>query len=122
MEEGMGVKVTTVYAGAHKNDLSPHEPLSEQSLRYLNDVVQESYQLFVNAVAEYRGLSVQQVIATEAGLYRGQAGINAGLADRMQSPQQAVDDLSQTIALNRATRQTGRMSVRARAMNLQTLI
>jgi len=122
MEEGMGVKVTTVYAGAHKNDLSPHEPLSEQSLQYLNDVVQESYQLFVNAVAEYRGLSVQQVIATEAGLYRGQAGINAGLADRMQSPQQAVDDLSQSIALSRAGRQAGRLSVRAAALNLQTQI
>jgi len=121
-EEGMGVKVTTVYAGAHKNDLSPHEPLSEQSLKYLNDVVQESYQLFVNAVAEYRGLSVQQVIATEAGLYRGQAGINAGLADRMQSPQQAVDDLSQSIALSRAGRQSGRLSVRASALNLQTQI
>lgn len=122
MEEGMGVKVTTVFAGAHKNDLTPHEPLSDQSLQYLNDVVQESYQLFVNAVADYRGLPVQQVIATEAGLYRGQAGINAGLADRLQSPQQAVDDLSQAVAVNRATRQPGRIAVRASALHLQTLI
>ncbi|PHX45778.1 capsid protein, partial [Pseudomonas sp. NZIPFR-PS2] len=121
MEEGMGVKVTTVFAGAHKNDLSPHEPLSDQSLKYLNDVVQESYQLFVNAVAEYRGLSVQQVMATEAGLYRGQAGIAAGLADRMQSPQQAVDDLSHSVAVSRASRQGGRIAVRAAALNLQTL-
>ncbi|MBT9263575.1 S49 family peptidase [Pseudomonas sp. MG-9] len=121
-EEGMGVKVTTVYAGAHKNDLNPHEPLSEQSLKYLNDVVQESYQLFVNAVADYRGLSVQQVIATEAGLYRGQAGINAGLADRMQSPQQAVDDLSHSVAMSRTVRQSGRLAVRASALNLQTQI
>ncbi|RBL67076.1 S49 family peptidase, partial [Pseudomonas sp. MWU13-2625] len=122
MEEGMGVKVTTVFAGAHKNDLSPHEPLSDQSLKYLNDVVQESYQLFVNAVAEYRGLAVQQVIPTEAGLFRGQAGIAAGLADRLQSPQQAVDDLSQSVALSRASRQTGRVGLRARAVSSQTLI
>jgi signal peptide peptidase SppA len=121
-EEGMGVKVTTVFAGAHKNDLSPHEPLSDQSLKYLNDVVQESYQLFVNAIADYRGLSVQQVIATEAGLYRGQAGISAGLADRMQSPQQTVDDLSNSVALSRANRQQGRLSVRAAALNFQTQI
>jgi signal peptide peptidase SppA len=122
MEEGMGVKVTTVYAGAHKNDMSPHEPLSEQSLKYLNDVVQESYQLFVGAVAEYRGLSVQQVMATEAGLFRGQQGINAGLADRMQSPQQAVDDLSHSVATSRANRQPGRLAVRAAALNFQELI
>ena len=118
----MGVKVTTVFAGAHKNDLSPHEPLSDQSLKYLNDVVQESYQLFVNAIADYRGLSVQQVIATEAGLYRGQAGIAAGLADRMQSPQQAVDDLSNSVALSRANLQQGRLSVRAAALNFQSQI
>ncbi|MDD1978999.1 S49 family peptidase [Pseudomonas tussilaginis] len=122
MEEGMGVKVTTVYAGAHKNDLTPHEPLSEQSLRYLNEVVQESYQLFVNAVAEYRGLSVQQVIATEAGLYRGAAGITAGLADRLQSPQQAIDDLSRAVAQARMSRHSGRISVRAAALQMQSLI
>lgn len=122
MEEGMGVKVTTVYAGAHKNDLSPHEPLTEQSLKYLNDVVQESYQLFVNAVSEYRGLSVQQVMATEAGLYRGQAGISAGLADRLQSPQDAVDDLSRAVAQSRSARQTGRIGIRASALTLQTTI
>lgn len=46
MIEGMGVKVTTVFAGAHKNDLSPNEPITEQSLQVLNEVVQESYQLF----------------------------------------------------------------------------
>lgn len=121
-EEGMGVKVTTVYAGAHKNDLSPHEPLTEQSLKYLNDVVQESYQLFVNAVAEYRGLSVQQVIATEAGLFRGQQGIAAGLADRLQSPQDAVDDLSRSVALNRANRQVNRIQVRAAALTMQSTL
>lgn len=122
MEEGMGVKVTTVYAGAHKNDLSPHEPLTEQSLRYLNEVVQESYELFVNAIADYRGLSVQQVMATEARLYRGQQGIQAGLADRMQSPQKAVDELSHAVALSRANRQSGRIGVRAAALTMQTLI
>lgn len=120
MEANMGVKVTTVFAGAHKNDLNPHEPLSDQSLQVLQDLVQESYQLFVNAVAEYRGLSVEQVIATQAALYRGQAGIAAGLADRLQSPQDAVDNISRAVSMSRANRQTGRVSVRAAAMNIQS--
>lgn len=120
MEENMGVKVTTVFAGAHKNDLTPHEPLSDQSLQYLQDLVQESYQLFVNAVAEYRGLAVERVIATEAGLFRGQAGIAAGLADRMQSPQDAVDDLSRAVAMSRSTRQGGRIGLRAAALDIQS--
>lgn len=119
LEESAGVKVTTVFAGAHKNDMSPHEPLTEQSLKFLNDLVQESYQMFVSAVADYRGLSVEQVRATEAALFQGQAGIAAGLADRLQSPQDAVDQLSRSVAESRASRGTG-VSVRARAAAIQT--
>lgn len=120
MEANMGVKVTTVFAGAHKNDLSPHEPLSDQSLKVLQDLVQESYQLFVGAVAEYRGLPVERVIATEAGLFRGKAAIAAGLADRLASPQDAVDELSRAVALSRANRQTSRLGVRAAAAAIQS--
>lgn len=122
MEEGMGLKVTTVFAGAHKNDLSPHVPISEQSLAFLNEMVQESYQMFVGAIAEYRGMSVDQVIATEAALYRGQGAINAGLADRMQNPQHTVDELSRAVAQSRATRQSSRISVRAAALAMQSMI
>jgi len=120
LEENMGVKVTTVFAGAHKNDLSPHEPISDQSLKVLQDIVQESYQLFVSAVAEYRGLTPEQVMATEAALYRGKAGIAAGLADRLQSPQDAVDHISRAVANSRAMRQQGRIGLRAAALNIQT--
>ena len=122
MEENMGVKVTTVYAGAHKNDLSPHEPITEQSLKFLNDLVQESYELFVGAVAEYRGISPDVVRATEAGLYRGQKAISAGLADRLSAPQDAVDEISRAVSQSRASRQTGRVSVRAAAMDIQARI
>ncbi|MTZ15099.1 S49 family peptidase [Pseudomonas sp. JL972] len=120
LEENAGVKVTTVFAGAHKNDMSPHEPLTEQSLKFLNDLVQESYQMFVGAVAEYRGLSIEQVMATEAALYQGQHGINAGLADRLQSPQDAVDQLSRIVAESRTGRGAGGISVRARAAAIQS--
>jgi signal peptide peptidase SppA len=120
LEENMGVKVTTVFAGAHKNDLSPHEPISDQSLKVLQDIVQESYQLFVSAVAEYRGLTPEQVMATEAALYRGKAGIAAGLADRLQSPQDAVDHISRAVANSRVMRQQGRIGLRAAALNIQT--
>lgn len=120
MNEKMGVKVTTVFAGAHKNDLTPHEPISEQSLRVLNDLVQESYELFVGAIADYRDLSLEAVRATEAGLYRGKTGIAAGLADRLQSPQNAVDDISRAVADARAARQTSRIGLRAAAIDIQT--
>lgn len=120
--ETAGVKVTTVYAGAHKNDLSPNEPLTDQSIKVLNDLVQESYQLFTSAVSEYRGMSIEAVRATEAGLFRGQAAINIGFADRLQSPQDAVDDLARAVAQSRMQRQGSRISLRASAMNIQAML
>ncbi|OUM34756.1 capsid protein [Pseudomonas putida] len=117
--ETAGVKVTTVYAGAHKNDLSPNEPLTDQSIRVLNDLVQESYQLFTGAVSVYRGMSIEAVRATEAGLYRGQAAIAIGFADRLQTPQDAVDDLARAVAQSRMQRQGSRIGLRASAMNIQ---
>ncbi|HGY9618045.1 TPA: S49 family peptidase [Pseudomonas putida] len=120
--ETAGVKVTTVYAGAHKNDLSPNEPLTDQSIRVLNDLVQESYQLFTGAVSVYRGMSIEAVRATEAGLYRGQAAIAIGFADRLQTPQDAVDDLARAVAQSRMQRQGSRIGLRASAMNIQATL
>ncbi|MDT3749751.1 S49 family peptidase [Pseudomonas kurunegalensis] len=120
--ETAGVKVTTVYAGAHKNDLSPNEPLTDQSIRVLNDLVQESYQLFTGAVSVYRGMSIEAVRATEAGLYRGPAAIAIGFADRLQTPQDAVDDLARAVAQSRMQRQGGRIGLRASAMNIQATL
>jgi ClpP class serine protease len=71
-------------------------------------------------VAEYRGLTPEQVMATEAALYRGKAGIAAGLADRLQSPQDAVDHISRAVANSRVMRQQGRIGLRAAALNIQT--
>ncbi len=121
-QEAQGVKVTTVYAGAHKNDLSPNEPLTEQSMKVLSELVQESYVLFAGAISDYRGLSIEAVRATEAGLYRGQAGITAGLADRLLSPQAAVDDLARAVIQARTQRQSGRVGLRASAMNIQATL
>lgn len=117
-----GIKVTTVFAGAHKNDLSPHEPLTEQSMQFLQSIVDDSYSMFVEAIAEYRGLSVQQVRDTEAGLFRGEAAIAAGLADRLETPQKTVDSIAQEVALNRQARSPSSIGVRARAANIAAQI
>ncbi|MBY0455252.1 MAG: S49 family peptidase [Burkholderiaceae bacterium] len=119
MAEKLGVKVTTVFAGAHKNDLTPHEPISDQSLRVLTDLVEESYAMFTSAVADYIDMPVSKVRATDAGLFRGQSAIDAGLAHRLASPQDALDEISYAVAQTRAQRQAGRLSVRAAAMRIQ---
>lgn len=120
MLEQAGIKVTTVYAGAHKNDLSSTEPLTEQSMKVLQELVHEGYEMFVNAVAEYRELNVAAVRATEAGVFTGQAAIDAGLADSLATPTDAVDDITRAVAASRTQRpQASRLSVRAAAAAVQ---
>lgn len=122
--EQMGVKVTTVYAGAHKNDMSPHEPLTEQSLKFLTDMVQNYYTQFVDAVARYRGISADAVRATEAGVFFGQQCVALGLADRIETPQAAIARITAQAHQARSTRTTKHSSIgaRARAMAIQTQI
>jgi ClpP class serine protease len=120
--EQMGVKVTTVYAGAHKNDLSPHEPLTDQSLQFLNDMVQNYYGQFVDAVARYRGMAVDAVKGTEAGVLFGQKGVDIGFADRIETPQAAADRIAAKARDARAARTTKSNSIgtRAKAMAVQS--
>lgn len=122
--EQMGVKVTTVYAGAHKNDMSPHEPLTEQSLKFLNDMVQNYYTQFVDAVARYRGISADAVRATEAGVFFGQQCVDLGLADRIETPQAAIARITAQAHQARSARATKHSSIgaRAKAMAIQTQI
>jgi len=79
----LGVKVTAVYSGAHKNDLSPHAPLDEGTRAWLQERMDAMRTLFATSVATYRGMDVDAVLATEAQVYQGQDAIAAGLADRL---------------------------------------
>ena len=88
--EDAGIKITTVYRGDNKNNMSPNAPLDDRSLAMLNQMVDSSYQAFVNFVASNRGLDPQAVINTQAGLFKGADAISAGLADSFQDPQDAL--------------------------------
>ncbi|QNM94907.1 S49 family peptidase [Chitinimonas koreensis] len=115
-----GRKVTTIYAGAHKNDLTPTEPLSDQSRAVLEAVVQDSYRMFVDAVARYRAMTTEAVRATEAALYRGEQGVAVGFADRVETPHAALAGLVADVAGRRAaSRPSRRIGMQAAAIAMQ---
>lgn len=92
-EEAAGVKYTAIYAGARKNDLSMHEPLTDAGAQALQDEVNRLYGLFVRAVAGNRKLSEDAVRATEAALYFAENAVAAGLADAvLTNSAQALSD------------------------------
>jgi signal peptide peptidase SppA len=80
-----GYHFTAITAGAHKNDYSPHEPLSDAAKTELQGEVDRLYAIFTEHVAAMRGLDLAAVRATEAGLYFGTNAVAQGLADGVQT-------------------------------------
>ncbi|WP_264685912.1 S49 family peptidase [Wolbachia endosymbiont (group B) of Pyrgus malvae] len=80
-DEKQGIKYTTIFAGKRKNDLNPHEPMTSESLESLQKEVDRLYEMFVQLIARNRGLSIEKIRSTEAGLYFGEKAVEIGLAD-----------------------------------------
>lgn len=79
----VGRTVTAVHSGEHKIDFSMDFPLKAGAKDWLQASVDTARQAFAEAVARYRGLSVEAVLATEAGIFEGQPGIDAGFATNL---------------------------------------
>lgn len=97
-EADAGLKYTAIYAGEHKNDLSPHEPLSNPARAQLQAEVNRIYDLFAGSVARMRGIDLAAIKATEAALYFGEQSIAAGLADQIGTMGDALSDFTKKLA------------------------
>lgn len=92
MLEQDGVKITFIYEGAEKVDGNSYEPLSNRARDSIQRDVSYHYGLFVEAVARHRGLSEDEVRATEARCYLPPEALELGLIDGIQTPTEAVSD------------------------------
>lgn len=90
-----GYHYTAITAGAHKNDYSPHEPLSDAAKTELQGEVDRLYAIFTEHVAAMRGLDLDAVRATEAGLYFGSNAVAQGLADGVQTLEATLSQFHQ---------------------------
>lgn len=80
-DQKAGLTITPIFAGQHKNDLSPHAPLSEDAKDSTQAEMDRLYGLLVAMVARNRGISQAAVRAAEAGLFFGSEAIDQHLAD-----------------------------------------
>ena len=92
-----GYRYTAITAGVHKNDYSPHEPLSDAAKSELQGEVDRLYAIFTEHVAAMRVLDVDAVRATEAGLYFGGNAVTQGLADGVQTLEATLTEFDQFI-------------------------
>ena len=96
-----GLRYTAITAGEHKNDFSPHEPLSVQAHASLQAEVDRLYALFTDQVAQMRGIKPQAVRGTQAALFFGGDAVKAGLADGVLSLDAAVSEMRNHLLTSR---------------------
>ena len=92
-----GRKWTLVHAGDRKTDGNRHEPLTDRARVAIQADVDALHAEFVALVARNRRMTPEAVRATEAAIWRGQAGISAGFADRPGTLDQALADFGATL-------------------------
>jgi len=114
-----GLNYTAVFAGSHKNDFSPHEPLSPQATTALQAEVDRLYDIFVNQVGQMRGLDPDAVRATEAGLFYGEQAVAAGLADAVMPLEQVMTEFTDALAAKQRLTQPGVARASPRSQSTQ---
>lgn len=89
-----GIAYTAIYAGSHKNDFSPHAPLSPEAAITLQAEVDRLHAIFVEHVAQGRGIDPDAIRGFEASLLFGEAAVASGLADAVVSFEQVVSEFA----------------------------
>lgn len=92
--EQQGVKPTFIHAGAMKVAGNSAEPLSDEVRSELQESIDESYEKFVTAVVEARGMSAEAVKATEARMFVGSTAVEKGLADEVGTLGSAIESFA----------------------------
>ncbi|MCB1765828.1 MAG: S49 family peptidase [Candidatus Competibacteraceae bacterium] len=94
-----GIRVTSIYAGAHKVDGNPYQPLPAGVQADLQAQVDHYYGLFVDAVvASRKGVTPESIRATEARVFTAEQAVHMGLADMIVSPDQHTAQISQQVS------------------------
>ncbi len=117
-----GVHYTAIYAGQHKNDFSPHAPLSPQATSALQAEVDRLHAIFIEHVTRMRGIDPDAVRATEAGLLFADDAVETGLADAVASFDQVIAEFAQALTGMPAKANSGRRVVSSQAVSAKPFL
>ncbi len=95
-----GLHYTFLHAGAHKVDGHPHAPLPAPVAADIQTDIDQLHAQFIALVAGFRRLSVDAIRDTEARVYRGEAALQAGLADQIGTRTEAITALQRQLAMS----------------------
>lgn len=91
--EQKGCKPTLFKSGERKLDLNPFEDLPAAVVERTQERVEGTGGIFVERVAQWRGLAVAAVDGTDADWFQGQDALKVGFADAIGAPLDVFDAL-----------------------------
>ncbi|PAO12760.1 capsid assembly protein [Enterobacter cloacae] len=104
-----GVEVTLIYSGDHKVDGNPYEKLPEDVRADFQARIDATRQMFAEKVSAYTGMSVQDVLDTEAAVFTGQESVDNGLADELVNNTDALGVMREALDRRKKTTIGGTM-------------
>ena len=104
-----GVEVTLIYSGDHKVDGNPYEKLPEDVRADFQTRIDATRQMFAEKVSAYTGMSVQDVLDTEAAVFSGQESVDNGLADELVNNTDALGVMREALDRRKKTTTGGTM-------------
>lgn len=110
-----GIKPTFIFAGKHKVDGNRFEPLSDDARTEMQASVNDTYEQFIDAVAQNRNMSRVRVRAEMADgrIYGAKQAAEIGLVDRVGTADEILREMGATSATDgvslRASRDAGEM-------------
>jgi signal peptide peptidase SppA len=114
--ERWGETVTLIYEGEHKADGNPYNPLPEEVKARIQSELADTYEIFVNTVSRNRGMTAEEVRATEALCYAGEKAVEIGFADRVDSAREAIAKFAKKV---KQPTQFGAFSMKIKASDLK---
>ncbi|MEJ2766972.1 S49 family peptidase [Photobacterium sp. MCCC 1A19761] len=91
-----GVEITLVTAGDHKADGNPYQSLPKEVREKWQSEAESTRQMFAGKAAQYMGIDVKKVLATEAQVYEGQAAVDVGFADEVVNGLDAIQLMAES--------------------------
>lgn len=101
-----GVKITFIFAGKHKVDGNPYQPLPDDVKDRIQERIDRTYGEFVSLVARNRGMSEQAVRDTEALTYDASNAVEIGFADKVGAIKEELAAFTQMAATEGSTMAT----------------
>lgn len=96
----VGVKMRVIKSGKHKDIGSPFREMTESERRVIQNLINQTYETFVEVVAKGRGLPVDSVKSIGDGrIYSGKEAVKLGLCDTTGDFNTAKEVMKQILGL-----------------------